>query len=310
MIEYVAADEVSALGYAAAIEAIESALRDGLDPGADPPRTITRVGTDGELFSMPSDGPHGVGVKLVTRAPRNAQANLPVIHAVYVLFDEQTLAPTLLLDGAALTTLRTPAVSVAAVRPALARFDEPPDVVVFGTGPQGVGHLHALCEVLRPASATFVVRGSTDRRVAAPAGVGARVVATGSSDVVAALRRADIVVCATTARAPLFDSALLGDAAVVLAVGAHEPDAREVDAAFCRRAQVVVEDVDNVRREGGDVVLAIRDGALRPDQLLAMRDVVTGSVTFDADRPVLFKGTGMAWQDLVVARAVTLRSRP
>jgi ornithine cyclodeaminase len=56
-------------------------------------------------------------------------------------------------------------------------------------------------------------------------------------------------------------------------------------------------------------VLAIRDGALRVEQLLAMRDVVTGAVTLAADRPVLFKGSGMAWEDLVVARAVTPRSR-
>jgi ornithine cyclodeaminase/alanine dehydrogenase-like protein (mu-crystallin family) len=307
--QYIDADEVRALGYAAAIEAIETALREGLDPAADPPRTIIPVGADGELFTMPSAGPQGVGVKLVTRSPRNAHAQLPVIHAVYVLFDRDTLAPELLLDGTALTTLRTPAVSLAAVRPALSRFAEPPRVVIHGTGPQGVGHLDALCAVLRPAAATFVVRSDTGRSVPEPDGITVEVVRVGSPDAEDALRRADIVVCATTAREPVFDSALLGDAAVVMAVGAHDPDAREVDAGFCSRAQVVVEDVDAALREGGDVVLAIRDGALRADRLLPLRDVVTGAVSLAPDRPVLFKGSGMAWEDLVVANAVRLRSR-
>ena len=307
MIDFVDADGVRALGYPAAIEAIETALREGLDPSADPPRTIVAFGAGAELFSMPSVGRHGVGVKLVTRAPANAQANLPVIHALYVLFDPITSAPTLLVDGTALTTLRTPAVSVAAVRPALARFAEAPHVVVFGAGPQGRGHLDALAAVVRPESATFVVRGDPHRSL--DAGMPADVVRTDSIDAQHALRRAGIVVCATTAREPLFDSTLLGDDVVVLAVGAHDPTAREVDAAFCTRAQVVVEDIATALREGGDVVLAIQDKALRAEQLIPMRDVVVGRETLAADRPVFFKGSGMAWEDLVVATAVRLRSR-
>jgi ornithine cyclodeaminase len=208
-----------------------------------------------------------------------------------------------------LTTLRTPAVSLAAVRPALSRFGEPPRVVIYGAGPQGVGHLEALHAVLHPATATFVVRGRTDRSVSVPDGIVVDVVHSGSAAAEDALRQAGIVVCATTAREPLFDSTLLGSAAVVIAIGAHDPDAREVDAAFCGRAQVVVEEIGAARREGGDVVLAIKDGTLRPDQLVTLRDVVTGAVPLADDRPVLFKGSGMAWQDLVVANAVTLRSR-
>ena len=93
-----------------------------------------------------------------------------------------------------------------------------------------------------------------------------------------ALRSADVVVCATSARAPLFDSALLRDDVVVVAVGSHEPDARELDAALLGRATVVVEDVATALREAGDVVLAIAEGALDPADLVPMRDVVTGAV--------------------------------
>ena len=35
-----------------------------------------------------------------------------------------------------------------------------------------------------------------------------------------------------------------------------------------------------------------------------MREVVTGHVVPDPQRPLVFKGVGMSWQDLVVAEAV------
>lgn len=122
------------------------------------------------------------------------------------------------------------------------------------------------------------------------------------------LRAADVVVCATSARAPLFDSTLLREDVVVLAVGLHEPDARELDAGLLGRATVVVEDVATALREAGDVVLAIAEGALTAADLLPMRDVATGAVTPPADRSVVLESVGMSWQDLVVAEAVLARA--
>jgi len=121
------------------------------------------------------------------------------------------------------------------------------------------------------------------------------------------LRAADVVVCATSARFPVFDSALLRDDVVVVAVGSHEADARELDAPLLGLATVVVEDITTALREAGDVVLAIAEGALEPADLVPMRDVVTGAVAVSGDRPLVFKSVGMTWQDLVVAAAVVGR---
>jgi ornithine cyclodeaminase len=135
-----------------------------------------------------------------------------------------------------------------------------------------------------------------------------RVLAAGSPEADAVLRAADVVVCATTSREPLFDSAMLTDDVLVVAIGSHEPDARELDAALLGRSQVVVEDVDTALRECGDVVLAIAEDALTADALVPMRDIVTGAVEVADDRPVVFKGAGMAWQDLAVAARAYQRS--
>ena len=113
-------------------------LRGDVDPAADVPRSHIPV-QQGDLLLMPAQSASSVGVKLATVAPGNPARGLPRISAAYVLFDAATLRPTHLLDGVALTNLRTPAVSVAAVKPWLDLLDEPLRVVAFGGGPQGIG---------------------------------------------------------------------------------------------------------------------------------------------------------------------------
>lgn len=288
-----AADLARLVGPDDAVAAIEAEVAD-LDPGVEPARSAVTLAA-GQLLLMPSAGPASVGVKLATVAPRNGAQGLPRIHAVYVLFDPDTLAPIALMDGAALTTLRTPAVSIAAVRPVLQARGDALRVVVFGAGPQAHGHVATLAATVELADVAFVTPDPRGRD---------RVLELGSAAAEAVLRAADVVVCATTAREPLFDSAMLCDDAVVMAVGSHEPDARELDSALLGRAQVVVEDVDTALRECGDVVLAVGDDAITAADLIPMRSVVTGGRRLTADRPVVFKGSGMAWQDRAVAARV------
>jgi ornithine cyclodeaminase/alanine dehydrogenase-like protein (mu-crystallin family) len=107
----------------------------------------------------------------------------------------------------------------------------------------------------------------------------------------------------------LFDAELVLNTAVVIAIGSHEPDAREVPSALCARATVVVEDIATALREAGDVCLALDEGALQTQQLVPMRDVVTGRTRPAPDRPLLFKSVGMSWQDLVIAEVVLARAR-
>src|SRR5215207_548945 len=301
----------AACGPVDAVEAITAALASGVDPAADLPRHVVPLRT-GQFLLMPSEGARPgahVGIKVATVAPDNPASGLPRIQASYLLFDADSLTLVTVLDGTALTTLRTPAVSVAAVRPRLLAASGPLRLAVFGAGPQALGHVATLAAALTPhrslARVTHLVRNASRVR---PAG-GADAVTLGGPQADDVLRAADVIVCATSARTPLFDAELVLDTAVVIAIGSHEPDAREVPAELCARATVVVEDVATALREAGDVCLALQEGALHRHELVPMRDIVAGRTSPAPDRPLLFKSVGMSWEDLVIAEAVLSRVR-
>ena len=294
---------VALLPMSAAIDALEAALVAGLDPAAGPPRVI--VDTEhGQLLMMPAESVGRVGVKLVTVAPGNADRGLPRIQGVYVLMDGRTLTPVALLDGIAVTSLRTPAMSAVAVRHLAVAGAAV--LVVFGAGPQAWGHVEAV-RAVRPVTEVVVVGRDTGRTAAfvdRVAAAGVRAAAGGPESVA----QADVVVCATTSGVPLFDGALVPEHACVVAVGSHEPARRELDAALMGRATVVVEDVATALREAGDVVMAVDEGVLDRSALVPVADLVTGRVGVDTGRPSVFKSVGMAWQDLVAATEIRRRS--
>jgi ornithine cyclodeaminase/alanine dehydrogenase-like protein (mu-crystallin family) len=276
------------LPHAAAVDALEAALRAGLDPEADPPRSSVAA-AGGELLVMPSAVGGGLGVKLVTVGGE------PRVQGVYVLFDGGTLAPAALLDGGGLTDVRTSAVSALAVRHLAAR--EPRRLVVFGTGSQARAHVHAL-RAIAPIEHVALVGRDRTRTEALARELGA---VPAGPDAVAG---ADVVCCCTTAREPLFDGEAVAEEATVVAIGSHEPEAREVDDRLAARATVVVESRASALREAGDVIGAIEAGALTEDELVGLAELVRGEASPAPGRPRLFKSTGMAWEDLVLAAAV------
>lgn len=284
-----------AVGWTDAVAALRAALAGGLDPEDEPARASYPLGA-GEVMVMPSGNGDVAGVKLVSVVAANPTRGLPRVHGVYVLFAAATLAPVAVLDGAALTALRTPAVSalgVDLVAPAGVRR-----LVVFGSGPQAHGHVHAL-RAVRPIDDVQVV-GRDPARTAAfvellrADGIAASVA---GPDAVAG---ADIVACCTTARTPLFAGSALPDHAVVVAVGSHEPDAREVDSQTVSRG-ALVESRASALTEAGEIVAAVAEGLIRAEELTTFADLVHGRSTA---RPGLIKTVGMAWEDLVVAATI------
>jgi ornithine cyclodeaminase len=267
---------VARLGAAGAAEALEAALLAGLDPETDPPRGVVEV-EGGQLLVMPSAAAGHPVVKLVT------VGGDPRVQGVAVVFDRGTLAPVAVVDGIALTNIRTAAVSAVAAR--RLAVPEARRLLVFGRGPQAEAHVQAMGQILPIERVDLVGRDH------------------GDVDVEALVAGADVICCCTTARHPLFDGRLVADHATVVAIGAHEPEARETDDALAARATVVVESRTSALREAGDVIQAVGSGALDPTELLTLAELVRGAAPAPG-RPRLFKSTGMSWEDAVVAAAL------
>lgn len=289
---------------AAAADALADALLGGLDPESCPQRSALPVPGGGELLLMPAASGSYAGVKIAGVAPGNPARGLPRITGSYLLLDGPTLRPLALLDGAALTALRTPAVSALALRH-LAPAGRPLRLVLFGSGPQAYGHLEALLPLRELAEVVVVARNPAGASALAAHAAGLGVPArTGTAGDVA---RADLVICCTTAREPLFDGRLAGPGTTVVAVGSHEPTARETDTALVRRAAVYVESRAAALREAGDLLVPEAEGAIGPGHITGtLADLVCGRRPAGgaASCPQLFKSVGMAWEDLAVAVAL------
>ncbi len=297
------ADLRARLSMAEAIDALERAF--AADTIVAPDRMHVQV-ANGDLLVMPAADRDGVGVKLVTVTPANAGRALPLIHGLYVLFDPETGVPRALVDGAALTGLRTAAVSGLATRH-LARADAS-RLVVFGAGTQARTHVEAMRAVRPIAHVTVVSR--TDARAAALVevirddGVDADVGTPG------AVADADLVCTCTTSDDPVVAGRDLAAGVHVNAVGAYRPTSRELDTDAVVGSRVVVEERAAALAEGGDLAIPVADGDLYPDAIVAdLAEVVGGAVVrrHDDDR-TLFKSVGLAREDLAVITAALAAS--
>jgi ornithine cyclodeaminase len=293
------------LPMTAAVDALEAAFGSGALPEA-PLRSHVETPA-GTLLSMPATGPEGAGVKLVTVTPANPERGLPLIQGLYVLFGSETQEPEAVIDGAALTALRTGAVSGLATRH-LARADATL-LVIFGAGVQARAHLEAM-RAVRPVERVTVVsrtaaRAETLADLARAMGLEA---AAGGPD---AIEDADLVCTCTTSPSPVFDGRLLPNGAHVNAVGAYTPDTRELDDATIRRAAVVVETREAAMAEAGDVVIPLRAGVVDASHVVAdLAEVVRGArVRRSPDDVTVFKSVGVGFEDLAIARAAVDRLR-
>jgi ornithine cyclodeaminase len=176
--------------------------------------------------------------------------------------------------------------------------------MLFGAGVQAKAHLEAMTAVRPVTDVTVVSRslGPAEDLVgeARKRGIAASV---GEPEAVA---EADLVCTCTTSDEPLFDGSGLRPGAHVNAVGSYQPHTRELDTEAVRRARVVVETRAVALEEAGDLLIPIEEGAIGQDHIVAdLAQVVQGrSVRTSPDDVTLFESVGMAFEDLVVARAI------
>ncbi|GAA1349759.1 ornithine cyclodeaminase family protein [Falsarthrobacter nasiphocae] len=317
---WVGAAEIRAsLAPERAVAALRAVLDSGFSPETDAPRG--RVDTPGgSLLYMPSsltlrDGYVCSGVKILTLTPANGVLGAPVIQGTYQFFGGPQQAPVAVLDGAALTSVRTPAVSALGAEMLLSpeAREEALRMLIIGTGVQAWEHartfaaLFSLGEIV-VAGRSYGKAEALAARIRAELGVPSRAVTMDEGPLGSPLepevRRADLIVTCTAATEPLFRGEWVSDQAVVIAVGAHTPEARELDDTLMGRAEVLVESRSTATRESGEVIQGLENEVIVSQYSLVTLAEMTLFERRGFARPGVFTTTGMPWEDLALAAEV------
>src|SRR4051812_647332 len=204
------------------------------------------------------------GLKVICIFPSNADRGLDLHQGGVLLFDGETGALRALLDASAVTAVRTAAVSGVATR-LLARKDAR-RLAILGAGVQAHSHLEAMAVAGKFEEARIWSR-TPERAAAFAAEAQAPFPVEAVESAEKALRDADVVVTATTAKEPIVRREWLALGAHVNAVGSSIPTTRELDAETVAASALFADARESMVNEGGDYLFAVREAGIGPAPL-------------------------------------------
>jgi ornithine cyclodeaminase len=307
------ADVRRALPMAAAIESQRRAFV-ALATGAAvlPLRTGVPVpAEDGLSLFMPARVADDLGAKVVSVFPRNAARGLETVQGALLLLDATTGRPAALMDARELTAIRTGAASGLATD--LLAVPSARTAAILGTGALAADQLRAVCAV-RPIQRVHVFSRDPAHVAAFVARMRPEMTAEllPAASAAESVRDADVICAATTSATPVVNGRDLKPGAHVNGIGSYTAEMQEVDEEAVRRAGVVFVDCRAAAlAEAGDVVIALRHGAIREGDLVELGAVAAKlhAGRTAADGITFFKSVGVAVQDVAAGAEVLRRAR-
>lgn len=261
-----------------------------------PERLVLGMADGATLLAMTAHDGEFACAKLVSVQPSNPARGQPSILGEVVLLDARTGERHLWLDGPTVTARRTAALSALAVRRLAARPDAA--TLLIGTGAQGLAHIEAFAQLVRPPHLYVLDRGSGGAARAVEHARGCGLAASAVRSAADVLDRVGVIVTATTSRTPTVPAELPAGTCVV-AIGAFRPDMAELPAALLHGVPVYVDTVEGARVEAGDLIQAgVEWGRVR-----ALEEAPANP----AGGTVVFKSVGDALWDLAAARVARAR---
>lgn len=242
------------------------------------------------------------GIKLVSVFPGNDKKGLASILGLYVLFDGETGAPILTIDGAALTLRKTVCNSALAVD-FCARQDAS-KLLVMGAG-NLAPHVVAAHASVRPITEARIWNRTPEKAVALAARLSRPGLAVSAApDLEAAVRWADIVTGVTMTRTPLLKGAWLKPGQHLDLIGAFRPDMREADDEAVKRSRLFIDARFSVLDECGDISQPLEAGLVKESDITDLFQLSRGERPGRQrdDEITLFKSGGGGHEDLATAQ--------
>ncbi|UCG58996.1 MAG: ornithine cyclodeaminase family protein, partial [Phycisphaerales bacterium] len=259
------------------------------------------------LLLMPCFIKDYFATKLVTLFPENPERGVPMLNGLVVLNNGRTGEPIAVLDGLTLTALRTAAVGSVSIRH-LAPNDARA-VGIVGAGVQGFYQAWLACEAgaITDVYVYDLYPEKTSALVERLPQVIPTVTLHRAASVEELLKRTQIVITATTSLDPVLpDNEELLAGKHFVGIGSYKPAVREFPRALYRLIKVVYIDTDHAVEESGDLIVPLRSGWIKPEQVVTLGRFLSESKNRDeAKRETsLFKSVGMALFDVCASRLV------
>ena len=252
-------------------------------------QAIRAPGAPGLLGLMPawrSGETPFYALKEVCVFPENPKRGLDTHLGAVILHSGETGEPLLIANAAAITAIRTAAVSAVATK-LLAREDASV-LAILGGGAQAKAHLQAIP----------LVRDIREIRQYSRSGGNV-----GSAE--EAVRGADIVVTATNSKVPILRREWLSAGVHINAVGSSIAAARELDGATVAASSLFVDRRESTLNESGDYLFAVVEGSISgPAHIKGeIGEILTGAAPgrTSPEEITLFKSLGLAVEDLASA---------
>jgi alanine dehydrogenase len=248
----------------------------------------------GDFRAMPARGGGVALLKWITSFPGNPARGLPTVMGVICLSDAETGAPLMLLDARAVTALRTGA--VAAVASEALASKRARTVGIIGCGLHGAWTARCLAAAGYGAGVCSDPRKEVAAELAAEMGwsVGSR------EDAVAC----DVVCCVTPGSQAVIGESDLREGMHLNMLGADGPGKAEATIGAVAACHLFCDEWHQASH-GGELTGAIAGGLVTREQVTELGAVLAGEATgrLGVDSMTLFDSTGLAIQDLAVARA-------
>ncbi|WP_162551070.1 ornithine cyclodeaminase family protein [Paenibacillus tepidiphilus] len=250
------------------------------------------------------------GAKLISVFPHNHALGLPSHQGAVALFDAAGGVLRALVDGRAITAIRTAAASAAATR-VLAREDAA-ELAIIGTGEQAASHLEAMLKVrnIRRVRVWSRSKGKAQQFAAEQAARWSTEV-TAAGTVREAVHHADIICTVTAAAEPVLRGEWVRPGTHINAVGACRPHERELDSALVASSRLFVDRRESAVNEAGDYLIPLQEGVIGAEHIAGeigewFERRVSGRT--GEQEITLFKSLGLAVQDLAAANYIYKRA--
>ena len=248
-----------------------------------------------------------VGAKVITVFPRNnIKAEYPSIHAIYVLFDGVSGAPTACLDGTALTYIKT-ATDSALGSKLLSRPDIE-SMLMIGAGQMAPHLISAHCQVRPSLRRVRIWNRTRDKAEALCAGLSESfpdIDFAAIDEVEPTAREADLICSAIGCKNPIIMGEWLKPGVHVDLIGAFTPEMREADDECLRRGSLFVDARETTIHHIGELMIPLAAGVISETDVLAdFADLCQQrhAGRRSADEITLFKNGGGGHLDLMCAR--------